>query len=251
MNWKDKFPKSNRYWETENGILYNADCVELLKKFPEKSVDLVLTDPPYGLNYRSNHGAKTGNLKDYIINDKLEDYKRLIIKIRELLDYLLCDNGEAYIFCAGGGGKPVLAYAWLEYIKGKRFKVKNLLVWDKEHPGLGWDWRFQYETIFQLQTGNGLNNDTKGSTRSNILRCKNIIPQADEHPTPKPINLLMQILKAKPSNIVLDMFLGGGSTALACEKIGRRWIGIEISEKYCKIAKHKIKSEADQLKLWR
>ena len=250
MNWKDKFPKENRYFETENlGILYQGDCLEIMKKFPDKSVDLVLTDPPYGLNYRSRRGAKTGNLKDYIINDKLEDYKRLLSKIRETLDRILTDNSEAYIFC-GGGGEPILAYAWLEYLKGKRAKVKNLLVWDKTYPGLGWDWRFQYETIFQLQVGKGLNNTTKGSNRSNILKCKNIIPPAGSHPTPKPIGLIIQILKPKPSDITLDPFLGSGTTAIACEKLGRRWIGIEISEKYCEMSKRRIKAEADQKKLF-
>ena len=249
MDWKDKFPKENRYYETENGILYKGDCIEIMKQFPEESIDLIITDPPYGLNYRSNWGAKTGNLKPYIQNDKLEDYKKLLVYIREMLDKILSKNGEAYVFC-GGGGEPILAYAWLEYIKAKRFRVKNLLVWDKEFVGMGWDWRFQYETIFQLQTGQGLNNNTNGSNRSNILHCKNIIPQAGDHPTRKPVPLIGQILKAKPSNIVLDAFLGSGTTALACEKLHRHWIGIEIDEKYCEIAKERINNYNKQVKLF-
>ena len=239
MSWKDKFPQENRYYETDNGILFNAEAIETMEKFSEKSISLVLTDPPYGLNYRSNRGAETGNLKPYIENDKLEDYKKLLVKIREALDKILSDNSEAYIFC-GGGGEPVLAYAWLEYIKAKRFRVKNLLVWDKEFVGMGWDWRFQYETIFQLQVGKGLNNNTEGSNRSNILRYKNVIPQAGDHPTRKPVPLIRQILLAKPSDIVLDPFLGSGTTGVACEQLNRRWIGIEISEKYCEIARKRI-----------
>jgi len=56
MSWKDIFPKENRYFETENGILYCGDCLEIMKKFPEESVDLVLTDPPYGVREKKKNG---------------------------------------------------------------------------------------------------------------------------------------------------------------------------------------------------
>jgi site-specific DNA-methyltransferase (adenine-specific) len=221
--------------------IYCGDCLELMQEISDKSIDLVITDPPYGLNYRSNRGAKTGNLKDYISNDKFTDYIILLEEIRKSFDRIMADNSEAYVFC-GGGGEPVLAYAWLEFKEAKRFKVKNLLVWDKEYVGMGWDWRFQYETIFQLQCGNGLNNNIEGSNRANILKCKNVIPQAGEHPTEKPIELIKQILKAKPSEIVLDPFLGSGTTAVACKSLGRDFIGIEINPKYCEIAEKRLKN---------
>jgi len=180
----------------DNITLIHGDCLEEMKKMPGKSIDLIFTDPPYGLNYRSNWGAKTGNLKDYIENDKLTDYNSLLKKIRQEFDRILTNNSEAYIFCGGGGGgEAVLAYAWLEYKKSKRMRVKNLLVWDKKYVGMGWDWRFQYETIFQLQIGNGINNDTKGSNRGNVISVKNVIPQAGQHPTQKPVGLCRLILE--------------------------------------------------------
>jgi len=226
----------------ERNKVHCGDCLKLMKEIPDKSIDLILTDPPYGLNYRSNWGAKTGNLKDYISNDKFTDYIILLEEIRKVFDRIMADNSEAYVFCGGGGGgEPVLAYAWLEFKEAKRFKVKNLLVWDKEFVGMGWDWRFQYETIFQLQCGKGLNNNTDGSNRANILKCKNVIPQAGEHPIEKPIGLIKQILKAKPSKIVLDPFLGSGTTAVACKSLKRDYIGIEINPKYVEIAKKRLK----------
>ena len=155
---------------------------------------------------------------------------------------------EGYIFC--GGGEAVLAYAWLEFKKAKNFKVKNLLVWDKTFVGMGWDWRFQYETIFQIQCGKGLNNNTQGSSRSNILRCKNVIPQAGQHPTEKPVNLIKQILKAKPSNVVFDPFLGSGTTAVACKELERNFIGIELSSKYCEIARKRIDNTTVQYEMF-
>jgi site-specific DNA-methyltransferase (adenine-specific) len=71
------------------------------------------------------------------------------------------------------------------------------------------------------------------------------------HPTQKPIKLIEKLIDVHTDieGTVLDPFLGSGTTAVACEKLGRRWIGIEISEKYCEIAKQRIKSEYEQYKL--
>jgi len=58
MNWKDKFPKENRYFETDNGILYCGDSLSLLKEFDKNSIDLILTDPPYGVNSNKKNNKK-------------------------------------------------------------------------------------------------------------------------------------------------------------------------------------------------
>ena len=68
-----------------------------------------------------------------------------------------------------------------------------------------------------------------------------MIPQAGDHPTEKPIELIKQILKAKPSKIVFDPFLGSGTTAVACKSLKRNYIGIEINPKYIEIAKKRLK----------
>lgn len=75
---------------------------------------------------------------------------------------------------------------------------------------------------------------------------------SDDHPTKKPVELMQYLLKIHSinDNLVLDPFLGSGTTAVACEKLGRKWIGIEISEKYCEIAAKRIKAEADQIKMF-
>jgi len=71
------------------------------------------------------------------------------------------------------------------------------------------------------------------------------------HPTQKPVPLFSWIIRgySKESDIIIDPFLGSGTTACACEKLNRRWIGVEISERYCEIAAKRIKSEADQFKM--
>ena len=72
------------------------------------------------------------------------------------------------------------------------------------------------------------------------------------HPTQKPIFVIKNLIErfSEPKDIILDSFLGSGTTGVACEKLGRRWIGIEISEKYCEIAKKRIRAEANQHKLF-
>ncbi|MEI8378272.1 MAG: site-specific DNA-methyltransferase [bacterium] len=72
------------------------------------------------------------------------------------------------------------------------------------------------------------------------------------HPTSKPLKAIETILLSisEEKNTVLDLFMGSGTLAVACEKLNRRWIGIEISEEYCKIAKKRIDAEANQMKLF-
>lgn len=71
------------------------------------------------------------------------------------------------------------------------------------------------------------------------------------HPTVKPLSIILEFMDVVNDNdLVLDPFFGSGTTGLACEKLGRKWIGIEISEAYCAIAKKRIEQEARQIKLF-
>lgn len=231
----------NKYEVERDIYLIHGDCLEWLPKIGDKSIDILLSDPPYGLNYASNWPI-AGNEKPLIDGDKLEDWHKLIDTFLPIAEKKMAVNSEGYIFCGGGGGgSPIIAYMWLKLLK--HFKVKNLLVWDKKFPGLGWDWRFQYETIFQVIKGNGcitLKNPNGGSDRVNILRCKNIIPQKGQHPTQKPVGLIRMILEAKLGNVVCDAFMGSGTCGVACKELGRKFIGIEISKDYYEIAKKRI-----------
>jgi len=186
-----------------------GDSFETLKQIPDGVVDLCITDPPYGLNFRSARPSEERK-KDFIENDKAEELVPLIQKTIPELLRVMKENSEIYWFC-GGGGSPILAWAWLEFKKYEpEMRVKNLLVWDKEFVGLGWDWRFQYETIFQLVRGRGI--DNSDSSASNVIRAKKVIPQENEHPTPKSIEVIWEIMrrKSKEGDLILDPFLGGG-----------------------------------------
>jgi len=221
-----------------------GDCLDVMKQLPDNCVDLVITDPPYGLNFRSAWPSEAKK-KDFIKNDKPEDLVPLINKVIPELCRVLKDDAEIYWFCGGGGGgSPILAWAWLAFKELEPLiRVKNLLVWDKLYVGLGWDWRFQYETIFQLVKGKGIQNNDKSS--SNVIRAKKVIPRAGEHPTPKSEGVIWEIMKrkSKEGDLILDPFNGGGTTSAVAFKNKRNFIAIDLEQKYCDMANERLKQK--------
>jgi site-specific DNA-methyltransferase (adenine-specific) len=215
------------YYETPNGVLYCGDCLEVMQDIPDGSVDLVLTDPPYGINHPTNY----------------KDRKRG--KMAEGTNYALVH----------GDNKP-FDPAWLlelaefvclwgaNYYSDKLPPSSGWLVWDKQRP----------DTLDQATVELAWTNFIKGTRRFNYL-WHGMIRKGNEklyHPTQKPVSLMAWILSLKwtPPGTVIDPFLGSGTTAIACERLNRKWIGIEISEGYCEIAANRIEQEAKQLKLF-
>jgi len=224
------------YFQEEAGVIYNADCLEIMKDMPDKSVDLILTDPPYGINYKSN---RTDN-HDFIQNDDLNNWLNLMPQILPQWKRILTDTG-CCCCCSGGGKTPSTAIFTIEAIK--HFHLIQTLVW-KKFIGLGWRYRPAYENIVVLsKSKDNYNFYDKTNACSNIIEVNQDIPTANEHPTQKPVSLMKKLLliHSQENDIVLDCFAGGGSTLLACKELGRKYIGIEISEKYCKIAKERLK----------
>ncbi len=139
-----------------------------------------------------------------------------------------------YLFCGGGGAEPVLAKALLAV--SEHFDLLNTLVWDKVDPGLGWRWRRSWEAIIEASVGkprvwHG------GTEKRNVVRYAKAIPQSDEHPTPKPVPLLEEIITAAAPTrgIVLDPFAGSGPTLIAAERTGRVCYAAELEPRYCDI----------------
>jgi site-specific DNA-methyltransferase (adenine-specific) len=139
-----------------------------------------------------------------------------------------------YWFGGGGGTEPVLAKALLAI--SQHLDLLNILVWDKIDPGLGWRWRRSWEAI--IEAGYGQPKIWHGGTeRRNVLRFPKAIPQADDHPTPKPVPLLEEIIRsaAPAQGRVLDPFAGSGSTLIAAERTGRICCAGELEPRYCDI----------------
>ena len=242
---------------SEPGItIYHGDCLSILPKLPDKSVDLILTDPPYGLNYNNGDlasrteaafgGNKTRMKPRPIQGDDEEKanetFKSFMVESARILKPCGC------CCCCGGGGGPKPLFArwtlWMDETPQMHFK--QAVVWNKGGLGMGIHYRRNYEFILVAQKdGNGACIWNGGKTTSNIFNIPKIIPQEEEHPTAKPIELMEHFihLHSNKENIVIDPFFGHGTTLVAAKRLGRKAIGIEICKDYCRIAVKRLQQE--------
>ena len=228
--------KDYLYYQDDAGEIYCGDCLEIMPLLADKSIDLVLTDPPYGIDYLSpwteNHSK--------IENDKLDDWKEILPQFFTESKRILSDTGCCCCCCGGGGKTPVTALFTIEAIK--HFHLIQTLVWRK-FIGLGWRYRPAYENIVILSKDKDNYNfyDTSKACGNVVEGINQDIPQNGDHPTRKPVELMAKLLltHSLEGQRVIDPFAGGGSL-LAYKRLNRRFIGIEISEKYCEIAKEQV-----------
>ena len=209
--------------------LMQGDCLELMKDIPDGSIDLIVTDPPYLMNYRSNYRKVK---YDYIIGDK--DGKDLIAKSIKEAYRVLKDNSAIYMFCS---------WHYVDFFKSefeKYFKLKNIIVWNKNNTSMGdlqGSYAPKHEFILFGHKGRRL---LEGFRYPDVLEAKRTGSKL--HPTQKPVDLLEIFIKtsSKENDVVLDMFAGSGTTGVACKNLNRNFIGIELDEEYFKIAKERI-----------
>jgi len=203
------------------GCLYNMDCLEFMKTMEDKSVDLVLTDPPYGIGEDKRKADKSGR-REY--NDEW-DYRPL----NKLFLMILRIANNSIIW----GGN---------YFASTLPDSRGWLVWDKMQKFSGADCELAWTSF---------DTSLKAFRKSRVEVHSKMFKR---HPTQKPEELMRWCIvwacKQIEIKTIFDPFLGSGTTAVACEKLGRKWIGIEISEKYCEIAAKRINSEAQQGKLF-
>ena len=210
------------YYEIPNGKLYCGNCLEIMPEL--ESVDLILTDPPYGMMFRSNYRKIKYS---HIEGDNIYPVEAVKLAISKA-------QNATYIFCR-----------WDNIYQLP--KPKSLLVWVKNNWSMG-DLKHehgrQWEAIcFYAAAGHEFKKRIPDVLKG--MRTGN-----NHHPTEKPVGLMTQIIDANICGSVLDPFLGSGTTAIACERLNRRWIGIEISEEYCEIAAKRIENGRKQLKMF-
>lgn len=208
--------------------LYNGDCLELMKDIPDGSVDLVLTDPPYGMDFQSHFRkemySKIGNDK---VLDWLESYVDECFRI-------LKDNTAVYFFCSWHN-----VDIFKQAIE-KKFKIKNILIWEKNNTSMGdlkGSYAPKYEMIMFAHKGRKLLNGFRYADVIKANRTGNKV-----HPTEKPVDLLELFIKnsSDENEIVFDGFMGSGSCGVACINTNRNFIGIELDKGYFDIAEKRI-----------
>ena len=223
-------------WRLGRHRLYCGDSLApgaLERLCDGKKVDVALTDPPYGIGFQSTL-ARRGRRKKAIANDGQEEFDGFLARALPAIKSVMKRGSALYWFAGGGGPEPVLAKALLAI--SEHFALLNTLVWDKVDPGLGWRWRRSWEAI--IEACHGKPRVWHGGTdQRNVLRYAKAIPQSDDHPTPKPVPLLEEIIRAAaPSRgVVLDPFAGSGPTLIAAERSGRICLAAELEPRYCDI----------------
>ena len=214
------------YYENDLGKLYHGDCLEIMPYlYP---VDLVLTDPPYGIGESNEKNLSRSNIarsNDYgaytwdkeppppVYFEMLRIYSKnqIIFGGNYFIEWL--KNSSCWIVWDKDNGKSDFAdceLAWTSFKSAVRM--------------IKWRW-------------NGMLKE---------------VPEKRFHPTQKPLGLFQQLLQLYSmfDDTIMDTHIGSGTTAIACERLKRKWIGIEIEEKYCEIAAKRIKAERKQLKLF-
>lgn len=217
-----------------------GDCLELMKDIPNESIDLIITDPPYLIRYKTNYRKnKNHDFCSEILNDDNYD---LIKKYINQCYRILKKDSAAYVFCNCNK---------VDYFKQKLeetgFKVKNMIIWVKNNWTAGdlkAQFGKQYEIIFLVNKGRKCFN---GKRITDVWYFNRVCGKTQVHQNQKPVDLLQQCIEkhSKEHDLVFDGFMGSGSTGVACIRTNRNFIGIEIDEHYFKIAKERIEKEID------
>ena len=217
--------------------LLNGDCVELMKKIPDKSIDLIVTDPPYLINYKTNYRKdKTHDFCSTILND--DNYDLIHNYIQECYR-ILKDDTAMYMFC----NCDRVDY-FKQELENAGFKIKNMIIWVKNNWTAGdlyAQFGKQYEIIFLVNKGRCKFN---GKRITDVWNFDRVAGKNQLHQNQKPIDLLEQCITkhSNENDVVFDGFMGSGSTGVACLNTNRNFIGIELNEDYYNIAKNRIES---------
>ena len=228
----------DEFEEATNGIsildyIEQGDCLE---QIPDESIDMVLTDPPYGISFKSNHRNVT---YEGIHND---DDVSFLSDYFEQCHRIMRENTAIYCFCSWHH-VDVFKQAFETF-----FKLKNIIIWEKNNTFMG-DLKGSYAPKYEMILfGHKGRRCFQGFKYPDVLQAKRTGNKL--HPTQKPLDLLELFIKSssKQGEIVFDGFMGSGSTCVAAVNTGRHYIGFELDPVYFDIACKRL-DEAEE-KVW-
>jgi hypothetical protein len=207
---------STPYYQDEAVCIYHGDCCEVLDAWV--SADVLVSDPPYGIRYAS---GKTGHYGGTALPGIVGDD-----------DVTLRDT----VLDAWGDRPAVVFGSWR---RPRPAACRVVLTWDKgDHVGMGdlsLPWKPNTEEIYIL--GSGFTGHRGGSVlRFNAAVTWNSTTHGRVHPHQKPVALMIDLLRKCPTGVVVDPFMGSGTTLVAAKRLGRKAIGIELERTYCDLA---------------
>jgi site-specific DNA-methyltransferase (adenine-specific) len=203
-------------------MVMRGDCCVVMQQFPDNSVDLVLTDPPYLINYRSRDGRNiAGDVNDAWLVPAFAEAHRVLKSGAFCISFYGWSKADRYLA------------AWRE----AGFRPVGHLVLIKSYTSGSAFLQYRHEQAYLLAKGRV---DLPLFPISDVLYWKYTGNQL--HPTQKPIRALIRLVRAfsQPNDVVLDPFCGSGSVPLAAKLSGRRYIGIELRQDYCEVAQQRL-----------
>lgn len=209
-------------WEEGINKIVMGDCLDLMRKMEDKSIDLVLTDPPYGIGADKGVGGFGSSKTDKHYKGDWDNQ----IPNKEIFDEILRIGKKVVIW----GGQ-----FFTEMLPSNG----HWIVWDKKG-----------DIVFDNPFGDcelaWTNIDRKSVKKYRCIQQGFIAEERDRfHPTQKPVKLFSQILQdySEDNDLIFDPFMGSWTTARACMDLGRNFIGAELSEEYCKIGENRLKQQ--------
>jgi site-specific DNA-methyltransferase (adenine-specific) len=226
--------------------IYQRDCIEGLRLLPDESIDLVIADPPYGIDFNSNWSKdKEYRSKVKTVNGIQNDGKDNNDFLAEVLfeiNRVLKPNSHVYWFTRWD--RIMLQQPLIE----RHFKLKNALVWMKNNWSMGdltGAYAGQYESILFAQKGRRSLNEVDGKRRhTDVMQFDRVPASKLRHSHEKPEDLI-EFLIRKSSNegeIVLDPFCGSGTTAVCARRLSRDFVTFELESEFIEIANKRIDS---------
>lgn len=221
------------YFQDENVTIYNGDVMEWFDQAEPGTFDAVVADPPYQLNTKSAAMGKLNPWADLINASRF--FRDVFERSREVLK----PTGMAW-YCLNW--RSMASYQKAAFDAG--WDIASVLVWDKAHPGLGQpnQLRYSYEMVALLSMPEAFIN----RSIKDIVTIPYSGRKPHGHPAEKPI-ALMEFLVTHGSpegGVVLDPFMGSGTTLEASVKLGRKAVGVEVDESWCEVAAKRIQSLA-------
>lgn len=222
-------------------MLYQQNCITGSQLYiPNDTADLLIADPPYNLGYSGTKMTSNKQVRfQPIHNDKLSDdeYRRFMLSWMKEAHRVLKPGRHIYV-CIDWR-KYGLVATWLEF---SGFTIKNCVVWDKVHFGMGYQYRYQHEFIIMATKGRHKARRTGIRSHSDIWRFPRVPGNQTIHPHEKPLALLERIISnsSQPGELVIDFFSGSGVAAAAAKKLGREWIAFETDPQHAQTTLQRV-----------
>ena len=232
---RDRSVQVDYEYDVDTNVFYEDAVDGIRKRLADDDVDTVVTDPPYGMSFQSSGQTETTETGERVKSwdpiegdQSIEDAVNLIDDVASEVARVLKPGGHAYFFCGWRGidaVKPVV---------DRHLDVKNVITWDKESMGIGDNtnnWGYSTEFIIFATTEDDRARRLEHAQR-NLLQYPRPVRTEYDHPTQKPVGLISNLITqaTDAGELVLDPFMGSGTTAVAAIDLDREYVGFEIDE---------------------